>query len=302
MTTSSRRFSEPFEVKVKSHAHKRAIRNILGKRARVMVETERERDEPNKKVMKVAMKQMKKCADEWDPDVPRHKKDVLPDHSYQWTWCDIKDFDCFFEKLPVLPRYIREEIPTAPEYNSARTHLLNYGIHYAFHGQYSIDTPKLHTYSTPATIANFNGLDLPSAYYEDYNLVTVPAFWIDHESYHYNPTIRHHDLDGAGFQGLVPSLRQWNDYLKNRYRWLWTCFDFEHLPACWSKGDESKFDDKKFDYVLAVSRWKRLTMYQEGIPLDTDKGLDNISWWPTSRDVFLDLSKEIERGNSEADE
>ncbi|KAG6326365.1 hypothetical protein ID866_12724 [Astraeus odoratus] len=267
--------------------------------------------------MKVAMTQMKKRADEWDPDVPRHKKDVLPDHSYrvnytklltlpgrrlQWTWRDIKDFDCFFEKLPVLPQYIWEEIPTAPEYNSARMHLLNYGVHYAFHGQYSVDTPKLHTYSTPAAITNFNGLDLPSAYYEDHNLATVPAFWIDHESYHYNPAIRHHDLDGASFQGLIPSLRQWNDYLEDRYRWLWTCFNFEHLPACWSKGDESKFNDKKFDYVLAVSRWKCLAMYQEGIPLNTDKGLDYISWWPTSRDVLLDLSKEIERGDPEADE
>ncbi|KAG6330654.1 hypothetical protein ID866_8436 [Astraeus odoratus] len=317
MMISSRRFSEPFEVVVKSHAHKRAIRNILGKRARVTVETEKEKDELSKKVMKVAMTQTKKRAEEWDPDVLQHKKDVLPDHAYrvnymksltlpgrrlQWTWCDIKDFDCFFEKLPVLPWYIREEIPTALEYNSARTHLLNYGVHYAFHGQYLIDTLKLHTYSTPAAIANFNGLDLPSAYYEDHNLVTVPAFWINHKTYHYNPTIRHNDLDGAGFQGLVPSLRQWNNYLEDRYRWLWVCFDFEHLLACWSKGDESKFDNKKFDYILAVSRWKRLTMYKEGITLHPYKGLDNISWWPTSRDVFLDLSKEIERGDMESDE
>ncbi|KAG6329834.1 hypothetical protein ID866_9256 [Astraeus odoratus] len=297
MTTSSKRFSEPFEVIVKSHAHKRAIRNILGKRARVTVETKKEKDEPSKKVMKVAMMQMKKHADEWDPDVPRHKKDVLPDHSYrvnfakslalpgrrlQWTWHDIKDFDCFFEKLPVLPRYIWEEIPTALEYNSARLHLLLYSVHYVFHGQYSMDTPKLHTYSTPATIANFNGLDLPLAYYEDYNLATVPAFWINHETYHYNPTIRHNDLDGAGFQGLVPSLRQWNDYLESRYRWLWVCFDFEHLPACWSKGDESKYNERKFNYVLAISRWKRLAMYSEGIPRNSDQGLDYVSWWPTS--------------------
>ncbi|KAG6331839.1 hypothetical protein ID866_7248 [Astraeus odoratus] len=204
MMTSLRRFSKLYKVTVKSHAHKRAIHNILGKRARVTVETEKERDELSKKVMKVAMTQTKKHADEWDPDVPQHKKDVLPDHCYwvnytkslvlpgrhlQWTWHNIKDFNCFFEKLPVLPWYIREEIPTALEYNSARSHLLLYGIHYAFHGQYSIDTPKLHTYSTPAAIANFNGLDLPSAYYEDLNLVTVPAFWIDHEKYHYNPAI-----------------------------------------------------------------------------------------------------------------
>ncbi|KAG6328879.1 hypothetical protein ID866_10210 [Astraeus odoratus] len=206
MMTLSRRFSEPYEVMVKSHAHKRAICNILGKRARVTVETKKEKDEPSKKVMKVAMTQMKKRAEDWEPDVPQHKKDILPDHSYWWTWHDTSDFNAFFEKLLVLPQYIREEIPTALEYNSACTHLLSYGIHYAFHGQYSVDTLKLHTYSTPATIINFNGLDLPLAYYEDFNLVMVPAFWIDHEKYHYNPAIQHNDLDGAGFQGLIPSL------------------------------------------------------------------------------------------------
>src|SRR5205807_8911551 len=82
------------------------------------------------------------------------------------------------------------------------------GIHYAFHGFYMHSLPKIHTYSTPHAIANFRGLDIPSLYYEDPALSTVPAFWIDNSERSYFPQHEHPYFTGWCQKLLARSSRR----------------------------------------------------------------------------------------------
>ena len=102
-------------------------------------------------------------------------------------------------------------------------YLINAEIHWLAHGTYSMPSAKLHRYSSPQAIANFIGFDLASHNYEDIALTTVPAFWIDPAPEVYQPASgwRHPWYDPVRFSGVIPTLRNWHDWLDYNSRQIW---------------------------------------------------------------------------------
>ncbi|KIM68759.1 hypothetical protein SCLCIDRAFT_20086 [Scleroderma citrinum Foug A] len=96
-------------------------------------------------------------------------------------------------------------------------------VHWLFNGTYSLPSAKLHCYSMPHARANFIGEDPCVLTYEDLALATVPAFWIDASPEVYQPASqwRHPWYSAAQFSRAVPSLRDWNDWLKINFRYIW---------------------------------------------------------------------------------
>ena len=100
---------------------------------------------------------------------------------------------------------------------------VNPNVHWLYHGTYLLPSAKLHQYSTPLARANFIGFDTASPTYEDIALATVPAFWIDPSPEVYQPKFgwRHPWYDEVRFSGVIPTLRDWHDWLDYNARQIW---------------------------------------------------------------------------------
>ncbi|KIM60723.1 hypothetical protein SCLCIDRAFT_26421 [Scleroderma citrinum Foug A] len=114
---------------------------------------------------------------------------------------------------------------------------VNPNIHWLYHGTYLLPSAKLHCYTTPTARANFIGFDAPSLTYEDYTLATVPAFWIDPSPEVYQPKSgwRHPWYDEVRFSGVIPTLRDWLDWLDYNTRQIWkhgSAREQIAVPAC----------------------------------------------------------------------
>ena len=96
-------------------------------------------------------------------------------------------------------------------------------VHWAFHGSYYLPSAKLHAYSMPHAQANFIRVDIPSLHYEDPALATVPAFWINASPEIYQPASRwqHPLYFEQRFAGVIPTLRDWHDWLEVNFRHTW---------------------------------------------------------------------------------
>ena len=99
----------------------------------------------------------------------------------------------------------------------------NHRVHWLFNGTYSLPSAKLHCYSMPHARANFIGEDPCILTYEDLALATIPVFWIDTSPEVYQPASQwwHPWYSEVRFSGAVPSLRDWNDWLKINFRYIW---------------------------------------------------------------------------------
>ena len=114
---------------------------------------------------------------------------------------------------------------------------VNAEIHWLAHGTYLMPSAKLHQYLSPQVIANFIGFDLASHNYEDIALTTIPAFWINPAPEVYQPTSgwRHPWYDPVRFSGVIPTLRDWLDWLDYNSRQIWkhsTTRQQIAVPAC----------------------------------------------------------------------
>ncbi|KIM52818.1 hypothetical protein SCLCIDRAFT_32388 [Scleroderma citrinum Foug A] len=124
---------------------------------------------------------------------------------------------CFGDMMPLFP--------------------VNSNVHWLYHGTYLLPSAKLHCYSTPTARANFIRFNAPSLTYEDYTLATVPAFWIDPSPEVYQPKSgwRHPWYDEVRFSGVVPTLRDWHDWLNYNARQIWkhgSAREQIAVPAC----------------------------------------------------------------------
>ena len=114
---------------------------------------------------------------------------------------------------------------------------VNPNVHWLYHGMYLLPSAKLHRYSTPNARANFIGFDTTSPTYEDTALATVPAFWINPSPEVYQPESgwRHPWYDEVRFSGVIPTLRDWHDWLEYNLRQIWkhrSAREQIAVPAC----------------------------------------------------------------------
>ena len=96
-------------------------------------------------------------------------------------------------------------------------------VHWLFNGSYLVSSPKLDHYSTPNARANFINEDPCTLTYEDLALVTISAFWIDASPEVYQPASQwqHPWYSEAQFSRTVPTFRDWNEWLKINFQYIW---------------------------------------------------------------------------------
>ena len=146
---------------------------------------------------------------------------------------------------------------------------VNPNIHWLYHGTYLLPSAKLHRYSTPTARANFIRFDAPSLTYEDYTLATVPAFWINPSPGVYQPKSgwRHPWYDKVRFSGVVPTLRDWLDWLDYNARQIWkhgSAREQIAVPACMNSPG-CRFEESRAEWLTqAILIHLNLADYVQG--------------------------------------